>query len=92
MSAQKEPGDLGLDYDGPQPMDQVEFKELQQNLKQRQKQPKLFKRRREMQAAEAPAFLSDHFMAGYLHWVVKLAGENKISVLSSSNPATAAKK
>ncbi len=80
MSAQKDEPELGIDYgDDLQPMTEAEFERLQQDIKRRRGRPKRLGRRREITAAEAPAFLADHYMAGYLHWVVKLSGESSIS-------------
>lgn len=58
-----------------QTMTEREFEALKKQLKNRNKPVRGIGRRRQIQPAEAPAFLADHFMSGYLHWIVKLSDQ-----------------
>ncbi len=58
---------------GPKPMTQAEFKDWQKRLRN---QPRRFRRERRhapIQPVEAPAFIEDHYMTGYIHWIVILS-------------------
>jgi triacylglycerol lipase len=91
MSAQKNQSDSGIDYgDDLRPLTKAEFEDLQQKLKGRKTRQgplRKLRKQREITAAEAPAFLSDHYMSGYLHWVVKLSGQNNVSAAASGKAA-----
>ena len=58
---------------GPEPMTEAEFKDWQKRFGD---QPRRFRRERRnapIQSVEAPAFLEDHYMTGYIHWIVTLS-------------------
>ena len=68
--------EIGFSYEsGPKPFDRSEFEALQEQLKPRKNRRKLFGQRREIQPAGAPAFLEDHYMTGYIHWVVTFSAK-----------------
>ena len=52
---------------GPKTMTKAEFKDWQKRLRD---QPRRLRRERKNQPVEAPAFIEDHYMTGYIHWIV----------------------
>lgn len=57
----------------PEPLTESEFENLQQRLKGEQPRRRGGDSTRSgIQPAEAPAFLEDHSMRGYIHWIVTL--------------------
>ncbi|MFN0019475.1 MAG: lipase family protein [Pirellulaceae bacterium] len=70
------------------PMSKEEFRKFQAQLKQRQPRPRVSKRRRDLQAAGAPAAIEDHYMAGYLHWIVVLSERERATSATSTPLAT----
>ncbi len=66
--------DWAMSYSGgPDPMTQAEFEDLQNRLKDQPRRLRRERRKGPIQPAEAPAFLEDHFMTGYIHWIVTLS-------------------
>ncbi len=52
---------------GPEPMTEAEFEDWQKRLRD---QPRRLRRKRRSAPVEAPAFIEDHYMIGYIHWIV----------------------
>lgn len=70
--------ETGFDYDAaPKPLNKSEFEALQKRLKSHKNRPRLFGKRRDIQPAGAPALLEDHYMTGYIHWVITFSEKAK---------------
>lgn len=54
---------------GPAPLSEEQFRELQKQMSSRSKKRLRNREPQKMEALSAPAFLQDHMMSGYLHWL-----------------------
>jgi len=69
-----------LEYsDAPRPMTDAEFEDLQRRLSAQTRRPRRERSNAPIQPAQAPAFLEDHFMTGYIHWIVTFGDRESAS-------------
>jgi hypothetical protein len=65
--------------DAPPTMTQSEFEDWQKQLKDQPRRLRRLRRNATIQPAEAPAFLEDHLMPGYIHWIVTFSEREAVA-------------